>query len=115
MSETGASLNDKIDLAPWGYAPGSHPVSCSDCIKECSDPADSLHFLHRHATRCVHHALAARQTDIRIYEMDDPLVDPEEIVAEMIVEAFDDSCARVLFIGGIFAAIVGIASLFYWL
>ena len=111
MSGTGASLNDKIDLAPWGYAPGDHPISCNDCVKECS--GDSLHFLHRHATRCVRHALAARQVEIRTYEVD-PVADPEEIVAEIIVQAFDDSCVQILFMGAIFVAIAGIASLFYW-
>lgn len=63
MCGTGASLNDKIDLAPWGYAPGDQLVTCTDCAK--SEPLDSLHFLHRHAFRCAKHALEARRSDIQ--------------------------------------------------
>jgi hypothetical protein len=105
MSGTGASLNDKIDLAPWGYAPGDHPISCNDCIKECSD--DSLHFLHRHATRCAKHALATRQQEIRVYEGELVPQDPEDNIAETVIQAYDkSSCGRLLLIGSAIAGIL---------
>ena len=53
--------NPKIDLAPWGYAPGNRLITCTDCERE--DPLDSLHFLHTHATRCARHALKAQQQE----------------------------------------------------
>lgn len=103
MSGTGASLNDKIDLAPWGYAPGNHPVSCNDCIKHGSD---GLHFLHRHATRCVEHALEARHRDIRASE-GHLVADPDQQLADEalgLIKATTDRFIRQAFIGSIIIA-----------
>jgi hypothetical protein len=52
----------KIDLAPWGFAPGDTFVFCVDC-------PDGIAFqAHRHSIRCVGHALNARLADIRAAE-----------------------------------------------
>ena len=60
-----ANINeaDKIDLAPWGYAPGTGFYYCTDC----QDGPDQG---HRHNTRCAKHALEARLNDIRALDGD---------------------------------------------
>lgn len=68
MSGTGASLSDKIDLAPWGYAPGTSIVSCADCARLKPDPEEAVFIGHRYSHRCAEHALTARQSCIRIHE-----------------------------------------------
>jgi hypothetical protein len=52
----------KIDLAPWGFAPGDTYIFCVDC----PDGAPTLG--HRFSIRCVEHALKARLDDIRASE-----------------------------------------------
>jgi hypothetical protein len=104
MSGTGASLNDKIDLAPWGYAPGDQLVTCSDCHK--IDPLDSLHFLHRHATRCASHALEARHRDIRASE-GHLVPDPDQQLADEalgLIKAVSDRFIRQAFIASLILA-----------
>lgn len=44
----------KIDLAPWGYAPGWSLFYCEDC---CSAHPEQG---HKDSTKCIRHALAAR-------------------------------------------------------
>jgi hypothetical protein len=46
--------NNKLDLAPWGYAPGMSLFYCTDCGSP--DPEQG----HAHSTRCIRHALAQR-------------------------------------------------------
>jgi hypothetical protein len=105
MSGTGASLNDKIDLAPWGSAPGHYLFTCIDCSQD--DPRDALHVGAKRASRCIRHALEVRQREIRTLQDDHR--EPEELVAEAILQVYDDTNCRALFIGAIIiaAAIVG--------
>lgn len=49
----------KEDLAPFGYAPGSSLFYCTDCNRD--DPEVG----HKHATRCVQHALQFKLAQVR--------------------------------------------------
>jgi hypothetical protein len=49
----------KEDLAPFGYAPGSSLFYCTDCNRD--DPEVG----HKHATRCVQHALEFKLAQVR--------------------------------------------------
>lgn len=61
----------KIDLAPWGFAPGDTFVFCVDC-------PDGVAFqAHRHSIRCTGHALNARLADIRAAEGYQALVEDD--------------------------------------
>jgi hypothetical protein len=113
MSGTGASLNDKIDLAPWGYAPGDTMITCSDCTKECS--LDDLHFLHRHATKCARHALEARQKAIRMHEGLPADVDDldTQLALGGLERASKDEFIRRAFVGSIILAAAIVSLVFF--
>lgn len=100
MSGTGASLNDKIDLAPWGHAPGNYHYHCGDCSTAGRDP---LHFGHKHANRCAEHALAARQNAIRLHEGNLVTEIEEQGQAELygLLEAFGERFKQIAIIGSI--------------
>lgn len=113
MSGTGASLNDKIDLAPWGNAPGNYFFTCLDCEK--IEPLDSLHFGHRHSTRCTRHALEARLRDIRAHE-GQLVADPDQQLADEalgLIKATSDRWVRQGLIGSILLAPLLIGLLFW--
>lgn len=114
MSGTGASLNDKIDLAPWGYAPGDHLVTCIDCNEV--DPLDALHVMHRHSTRCATHALKGRQASLRLADAHyQP--DPDQSLADEVyglIRPYSDRMVRILFIGAILTGAAGIGALTFF-
>jgi len=113
MSGTGASLNEKIDLAPWGYAPGDQLVACTDCQR--IDSHDCMHFLHRHATRCATHALNARQREIHALE-GELVPDPDQELADAIsagIRAYSDRFVRIAFIASLMVASCVVASLLF--
>lgn len=109
MSGTGASLNDKIDLTPWGNAPGAYFFHCGDCTK--IDPRDDLHFGDQHNTRCIRHALEARQNEIRIFEGN---LDPIESV-EVMARVPRDRGIQQAFIVSLILAPVSVIALLFWL
>ena len=82
MCTAGATNNavNKIDLAPWGYAPGSSIITCADCQRTKSAD-DCLHIGHKHGYRCATHALEARQSAIRVAE-GHLLPDPDQELAD---------------------------------
>lgn len=74
----------KIDLAPWGYAPGRTLYYCCDCNNEGPEQG------HRHATRCATHALEARMRDIRMLEaspQDFDIFPPEPCHSSLLLRA----------------------------
>jgi hypothetical protein len=107
-----AAEANKLDLAPWGYAPGDRLVTCSDCTRR--NPLDDLHFLHAHATRCVTHALEARQRDIRAQEgilVVDPDQEPQN-ASYTLLRVARDRFIRRAFIASLILAPVMIAAIF---
>jgi hypothetical protein len=100
MSGTGGPLNDKIDLAPWGYAPGISIATCADCSRVKPDPEDAVFIGHKYAHRCAEHALIARQSVIRAYE-GELVPDPDQQIADealAMIRAASDRGIRQAFI-----------------
>jgi hypothetical protein len=85
---------DKIDLAPWGYAPGMTLFYCSDCRGD--DPSQG----HRYATRCVTHALEARMKDIRALEPAEALQEDDYIPPP----CYASKLLRIMFFGAVISA-----------
>jgi hypothetical protein len=103
---------NKIDLAPWGYAPGDNLFNCMDCIRRCYAAAETIHGGHRHSTRCVRHAMEAREHDIRINEghlVPEPNTD--QAVYALLKDKGHDMI-RTCFIGSILLAACLIAVVF---
>lgn len=102
--EAVTQATQKIDLAPWGYAPGDYFFTCFDCTK--AHPLDDLHIGHKHSTRCAKHALEARQSDIRAAEgMWVP--NPDQTLQDEVyglIKPYSDKMMRILFIGSILLA-----------
>lgn len=94
----------KIDLAPWGFAPGDYIFTCRDCTQEY--PLDDLHFGHRHATRCAKHALGARLSYIRTLEGVLTADSDQELADEALalIKTVSDRWIRRAFIGSLILA-----------
>jgi hypothetical protein len=106
MCSAGA-INDanKIDLAPWGYAPGSSIITCTDCQRTGAE--DRAMFIgHKHGYRCAQHALEARQSVIRAQE-GHLVPDPDQEIADAalgLIKATSDRWIRQAFVGSLLLA-----------
>lgn len=104
----------KVDLAPWGYAPGSSIVTCTDCAR-IHDQEHAMYVGHKHGYRCAQHALEARQSAIRAQE-GHLVPDPDEQLRQEIyqlIRVSRDRGIRQAFIASLVLAPILIAIMFW--
>lgn len=69
MREIKAVADANIDLAPYGYKPGTNFFYCSECSRSPNyQDGNWPHMGAAGSTRCIHHALEHRTAELRALE-----------------------------------------------